>query len=90
MIRILIRFWPVLIPVLLCLLWILHKRRKAVRAGEVMPRFSEGPWYWVAIASIVIAVVCFMVLGLSNTPVTGTYEPAHVEGGKIIPGSVAP
>ena len=88
MIRILIRFWPVLIPALLCLLWMFYQRRKAHKAGVDLPRFADGPWYWAAVASILIAIGCFLLLGLSSQPVSGEYEPAHVENGKVVPGQV--
>ena len=84
------RFWPVLIPLLVYLVWHLHTRNKARKAGEPEPRFRDGPWYWIVLASLGIAMLCFLALSVSMSGGKGEYTPAHMEGGTLVPGRVAP
>jgi hypothetical protein len=83
---VILRFWPVLIPLIVYWLWIRNVRRKALAAGKSAPLFREGPWYWAVLASLLTAALCFVLLGLSEKPVKGDYVPPHLENGKIIPG----
>lgn len=85
----LFRFWPVLIPLIVYLLWHHHMRKKARKAGEPEPRFRDGPWFWAVLASLLIGMVCFLVLGLSAERRTGNYIPPHMENGVLVPGRVS-
>jgi uncharacterized membrane protein len=86
----LLRFWPVLVPLLVYLAWMQIVRRKAQKAGQPLPHFRDGPWFWMIVASLCIAVFMFVFLGLSHEAVRGEYEPPHMENGKIISGKVKP
>ncbi|MCH2546962.1 MAG: hypothetical protein MK052_05080 [Alphaproteobacteria bacterium] len=87
-----VRFWPVFIPVLLYLLWLYLARRKADKNGEKKPTFFEGPWLWTLVATLALAVGAFMILGaVSNDGNTsGKYVPARVVDGEIIPAHTEP
>ncbi len=84
------RFWPVLIPLLVYWLWHWHIGRKAVKAGQPKPHFRDGPWFWAVLASLVVAMGCFVVLGLNIDGQKGEYTPPHMEGGVLVPGHVSP
>lgn len=84
----LFRFWPALIPFLLYVLWFIVVRHKAVMAGKEPPRFRDGPMYWMVIATLLVAGLCFVALGMSQSGVKGKYIPAHMENGKLIPAQV--
>lgn len=84
----LFRFWPVLVPLLVYWLWLRVVGRKAVAAGKPAPLFVEGPWYWMVISSLVIAIICFILLGSASEGEKGQYEPPHMENGQVIPGHV--
>ena len=86
----LLRFWPVLIPLIIYLIWMLRVRRKARKAGEPIPHFREGPWFWAVVASMALGILIFLFFGLSHESVKGEYTPPHMENGKIVPGQVAP
>lgn len=89
MLRFLIfRFWPVWIPLVIYLIWFEIVRRRAIKAGLPVPLFREGPWYWAVLSSLLIAVACFIALGLSNEAHKGAYVPPHMENGTLIPGHV--
>lgn len=91
MVRLLLfRFWPVFLPLLVYWIWLRRARKLAAAKGEPLPRFSDGPWAWAVIASMGIAVVCFLVLGGSHGTEQGTYVPAHMENGQLVPGQVKP
>lgn len=87
MLRLLIvHFWPVLLPLLLYVLWLMQARRKAAKAGEAHPAFFAGPWLWAVTASLAMAIGGFIVLGLSaKGDVEGHYVPAQMVDGKIVP-----
>ena len=61
------------------------------------PRVYLGPWGSFIFFSVLIAVIVSLVLfagpapqGYRKPPMSGppgsTYEPAHLEGGKVVPG----
>lgn len=86
----LFRFWPVLIPLVVYYLWHMNARRKAKKSGAALPHFRDGPWYWAVLASLLIAVACFLFLGLTHAENSGNYVPPHMENGTLVPGRVVP
>ena len=86
----LFRFWPVLIPLIVYLLWLYIVGRKAKKAGQPGVHFLDGPWYWVVITSLVIGIGCFMLLATSLTGDAGEYIPPHMQKGVLVPGQVVP
>lgn len=88
MLKILVtRFWPVLLPVFLYLLWLVLARRKARKAGGAEPRFFDGPWLWAVMASLGIFIVLFLLMGAASQQALehGRYVPAKVVDGKVVP-----
>ena len=83
-----LRFWPVFIPLLVYIIWMIRVRKVARKVGDPLPDFRDGPWFWALIATLCVAVIMFISLGLSKESVTGEYVPPHVEDGKMIPGKV--
>lgn len=89
--RLLLKLWPVLIPVVLYLAWHAYAKAKAKREGKTPPTLREGPWIWIIASMLAIAVILLLSLGLSTKPSNdGTYVPAHLEDGKLIPGKMEP
>lgn len=86
----LFRFWPVLVPLFIYLLWLWQKRRRAGKAGEKKPGFRDGPWYIAVLASLATGLVMFLFLGLSSPPQKGEYIPPHLEDGKLVDGKINP
>lgn len=84
----LFRFWPVLLPIIAFLMWMILVRSKAKKAGAPLPRFRDGPWFSAVMASFAIGFMLFLVLGLSHDEQRGAYSPPRVENGKMIPGRV--
>ena len=77
-----------LIPLLVYLIWLNVTGRKAVKAGLPRPEFRDGPLYWILIATLMMALLCFLVLGVSIDGEKGSYIPPHVENGVMVPGKV--
>lgn len=47
----------------------------------------DAPRYWLIIAGLVCTVGGFLVMSqIDNNPVGGTYVPAHIENGVVVPG----
>jgi len=88
MLTLLIRFWPVLLPLILYGLWQFSRRRKAHKAGEEKPRWRDGPWFWAVLATLGLAIGCLMFWGFQNEEIKGTYIPPQLINGKIVPGHV--
>ena len=80
-----LRFWPVLIPLVVYLVWLEHVGRKAKKAGKIPPHFCDGPWYWLVLASLVIGIGCLLVLGNSMDGNKGPYIPPHMKDGQMVP-----
>lgn len=88
MLRILVvRFWPVLLPIFIYLLWLVLARRKARKAGEEGPRFFDGPWAWSVMASLGIFIALFVLMGAASQQALeqGRYVPAKMVDGKLVP-----
>lgn len=88
-----VRFWPVLLPILIYLLWLVLARRKAHKKGDPLPTFFDGPWIWTVVATLALAIGGFVFLGALSTKdnsTEGRYVPAKVIDGKIIPGHKEP
>ena len=96
MIRILLsELWPALVPLILYGLWrLLTRRRRAetpdvVEADSTKP-FLYTPWGIVVTASLLIAIVSILYTGLTDKPVLGEYQPAHMDTGRLVDGGVRP
>lgn len=86
--RIILELWPAFIPLLLYVAWMARKRRHAVRAGDALPGWMRGPWFWAVLAGIGIAVGCLLTLGVFEGRTKGDYVPPHMENGTLVPGEV--
>ncbi|MDX1974659.1 MAG: DUF6111 family protein [Rickettsiales bacterium] len=86
----LFRFWPVVLPLVIYVLWYGLTKRRALRKGETPPQFREGPWFWMIIACLSIAVLCFLYMSFTIEAQKGTYVPAHEEQGVLVPGHINP
>ncbi len=60
----------------------------ATRAGVVhQPSWSPPILGWLTIAALVLMVGSFLVIAqFSGSPPRSTYEPAHLEDGRLVPG----
>lgn len=86
MIRLLfVRLWPVFIPLLLYVAWMIYRRRQARKLGAAIPPWTDGPWVWAVMATLLIAMTGFVLLGLIEPADRDSiYEPAHMENGTLI------
>ena len=87
----LLRLWPVFIPLILYVLWVLWKQRQAKKHGGVAPTFLGGPWLWAVSASLVMAAMMLIWLGLSQ-PKQGAegYRPAEMTSEGLRRGTLQP
>lgn len=87
---ILFRFWPALLPLLIYTIWHRHAVRRAKKAGIAAPHFRSGKLYWTVIVSLVVAMLCFVVMGADIEAQKGRYVPPSMENGVIVPGHIEP
>ncbi len=92
MIKLLIyRFWPVLLPIILYLVWHELRKKKAKKQGQPPAEIHEGPWLAALLASLVIAIGCVLWFALTTESHNNvSYHPAYIEDGKIIRGYTKP
>lgn len=90
MLRLMIKFWPVLIPLIIYVGWFFWAKARARKQDVKGPAFFSGPWWWAVTLTLVIGIAMFVILGISEKPVQGNYEPAHMENGVLVPGKVTP
>lgn len=82
---ILFKAWPALIPIILYLLWLAHRRRKAKQADEPLPALLSGPWISTLAASLVLLAISFFYLGLSAENNAGvSYQPKAFKDGQLV------
>ena len=84
----LMRFWPVLIPLMVYFLWLYYVGRKATIEGRPILRFRDGPWYWLVLSTLLVGIGCMVLLGTSVEGHKGMYVPPHMQDGKLVPGQV--
>jgi hypothetical protein len=87
--------WPALVPLALYGLWRLLTRNRRVEGDTVIEvsttkPFLYTPWGVVVVASLLIAIVTVLFKGLTEKPVLGEYQPAHMENGRLVDGGVRP
>lgn len=81
----LLRFWPVLLPAALYLLWRWVRARRARKLGEEPPPITRSHWFWVILISLLVGLACLAALGFSSERHMGAYFPAMEEDGKLVP-----
>jgi heme/copper-type cytochrome/quinol oxidase subunit 2 len=89
MVRLIVtKFWPAFIPLLLYVLWMIYLYRRAKKTGEPSPPWMRGNSWWLTIgATLIIAALCFVSLGLLMPANDGTgYTPTQMRDGTIIKG----
>lgn len=94
MIRILLfEVLPIILPSAIYLLWLLHARRVAARAGAAQPSFGEAPWIWLAAMGVALAVLLLAGVTLigSGEDRDGVYVgPQARPDGTVAPGHMEP
>ena len=84
-----IRFWPVFVPLLLYIVWMWWRIRKAKKKGEEVPRIKDGPWFWAVLSALLIAIGLFLFLGMTQQENAGaSYTATKYKDGKLIKGGV--
>lgn len=86
--KLLLKIWPAFIPVLLYLLWYFLIRPR-VQDPDADPgkKRERTLRLWVAIASLAIAFLCFLLFGLMQEPVKDSFHPPRMgPDGTLIPG----
>jgi uncharacterized membrane protein len=84
----LFRFWPVLLPFLIYILWFYTVGCKVTIDGKPVMRFRDGPWYWIVLSSLVIGIACMIYFGATTEGQKGDYVPPHMENGVLVPGHI--
>lgn len=87
----LLKFWPALVPIILYALLICIKRSRQPEGAVIIDndaavpaRWTSGPWGWVMMASLLMLIASFVVLGLSYTQSDGDYVPPHMQDGELV------
>lgn len=84
-----IRFWPILVPLIIFIVWYINARHNL--DIKVIDQFRERRskyLMYALISSAVIAIICSGVYVLSRKDNTQQeYFPARVENGQLIPAS---
>ena len=90
MIKLLIKFWPALIPIGLFVLWRIFTRKKR-KAEEEWPHWDEKLLMWTLVATLLVAIITISVYVLSQeSNIDSKYVPPHYEDGEIVPGKMIP
>lgn len=87
---IIIKFWPVFIPIILYFVWFLFFRNKK-EASDKVSKLESKLWSLALITSLIIAIVTIIVLALSmESNKDSIYTPPKLDNGKVIPGKISP
>jgi hypothetical protein len=81
---------PIALPLALYLVWFARATRAAQVAGADAPRLGDVPWPWLlAIGLLMIASIVTSFTLMGGEQRGGTYEPAHIQDGQVVPGHIA-
>lgn len=92
MIKLLTKFWPTLIPLLLFAAAWVHLRKKQQQSLRApLSALETRLWYGALIASLLITAGTMVYFALNIEPTgSGIYTPAHMENGHLIAPSTKP
>ena len=79
---------PLLLPTILYLAWL-----RAVRWSEAGGAlvWRKLPWVWLALSGVALTALVLIIATVGfGTTGSGVYVPPRVEGGRIVPGHIAP
>lgn len=88
--RVLLYLWPALLPLLLFFIWHHWRAQKARKNDEPSPLLKDGPWFMITLLSIIIAIICLFMFGLSQEHTKGDYVPAQMQNNTLNPGKLHP
>ena len=80
------KFWPVIIPFLLYLMWLSYVRMKN-KEGKKIP-FGAGPIKQVMYSMIALTFICLFYLLITTSSKDRKFVPTKIEGGVIVPSHV--
>jgi hypothetical protein len=75
-----------LLPIAAYVSYAVWQRQRARRTGGEVVGLERGPWFWLIAGGLLLSIAGFVVLGADKAGRTSSYEPAHLENGKIVPG----
>jgi hypothetical protein len=83
---------PLVLPTALYFLYVWYMARRARAAdptGSNAPPEVDVPWWWLALAGMVLVLVSLAINFVdTGAKPGGRYEPARIEGGKLVPGRI--
>lgn len=77
-----------LLPIAAYLSYALWQRQRARRTGGEVVGLERGPWFWLIVGGLVLSIAGFVALGVHGERRPTSYEPAHLENGRIVPGQI--
>lgn len=86
MIRIVLEYaLPLVLPAVIYAGWVWYAR--ATHQGEgVPPALRKGPLFWCVLAGFALMVATLVTVALSTgAPPDSTYQPPHLEDGRVVP-----
>ncbi|TAE81137.1 MAG: hypothetical protein EAZ74_06275 [Alphaproteobacteria bacterium] len=88
----LLRLWPVLLPFLLYLVWIIIITRRARDGRPISEHLCASVRFWTILSSFMMVVVSLLLWRMADdAPQTsGRYVPAHMQDGQLVPAHVEP
>jgi hypothetical protein len=78
---------PLLLPTALYLLWVTALRPSQPAAAM---SWAGMPWAWLGGVGVALLAMVLALFAFSSGQQDGTYVPAHLEHGRIVPGHFVP
>ncbi len=83
MTKLLIKFWPVFLPLVIMVVWFLFFKKRAPE--DKLPQWESRLWFITLVSALLIALLMLVVMALSqHKQVHENRVPARYENGKII------
>ena len=88
MLKILYKFWPILVPFVLYFLWRKVFRKIRIKKGKPMPKWEGKFFMWTIISTFLIAILMLISVVVFSDSQKGEYHPPEYIDGKIVPGYI--
>jgi hypothetical protein len=85
---------PLVLPTVVYLLYVTTveaRRAQAAQEGHAAPWWVEAPWPWLVGGGVVLTGLTLGAIALTGGDAPGeVYVPAHMEDGRLVPGTTRP
>ena len=83
--KLLLKFWPILVPFIIYFIWKVFFRKMRIKKGKPLPKWEGKFFTWAILSSFFIAVLLLATMVLFTEKNTGDFAPAEYKTPHLAP-----